>query len=180
MKFTMLIFLLVGTGLYSTKTFGQQVDRGTLPVPREKQQLFYLQRDPDANTLVYTLNKVDGKLDDKKPVEVYWIKYEDDGEHEDLTFIQRKLAYGIQHKKLKDGEYEICLTSFKRLPLKLAYCPEARDYRAYASINNQETIVQQIFVRIDGGSMFKPNVDYIEIAGNERKSGKPVRHRIEL
>lgn len=185
MKRYPLLLLLIGFSLQNSRAqkiekAAIQVDRDKLPVPNEKEQLFYIQRDPDANTVVYSLNKKGDKLDETRPVNVYWIRYEEDGEHKDLSFIQRKFAYGIHHRKINDNEYEIYLTSFKRLLFRLAYCPEIKEYKAYTSINNEETIVNQIFVRINGGSLFKPNVDYIEIAGNERKTGKAVSHRIEL
>ena len=32
-----------------------------LPVPKEENQLFYLQRDPNSNTVVYSLNIKDGE-----------------------------------------------------------------------------------------------------------------------
>jgi len=183
------VLVLVATSFYNVHAEAQealgdknnkQVNKASLPTPKEKEQLFYLQRDPNANTVVYTLNKKDGKIDEEDPVNAYWILYEEDGERKDLTFIQRKFAYGVNYKKLADDEYEISLTSCKKLPMRLAYCPESKQYEAFASINNKQTIIERIFVRINGGSLFKPNIDYIELTGRDSKSGKLIRHQLQL
>ena len=74
----------------------------TFPVPSGvTNQLFYLQRDPNTNTVIYQLN-VDraGKLDEDEPVNVFWIRYDEHGERKDLNFIQRKFAYGLTAEKM--------------------------------------------------------------------------------
>ncbi len=38
-------------------------------------QLFYLQRSENTNTVIYELNKKDGVLDTVAPVHIYWICY---------------------------------------------------------------------------------------------------------
>lgn len=179
------LYLFIVVSLCHTKITAQehdkQVDTSALPVPTEKEQLFYVQRDPNTNTIVYTLNKKNGKIDERNPVNAYWILYEEEGKRKDLSFIQKKLAYGIQHKKIAEDEFEINLTSCKNIPLRLAYCPESNQYEAFASVNNKQTIIERIFVRINaGGSFLKPNIDYIELVGRESKSGKAVRHIYEM
>jgi len=181
------VFFFIAVSICSSKVAAQgadqpkQVDKASLPVPNEKQQLFYLQRDPNANTVVYTLNiKDNGQLDEEEPVAAYWILYEENGKRKDLSFIQRKLAYGIEYKKLNKGEYEIHLASYKKLPMRLAYCPQSKQYEAFASINHRQTIVEKIFVRIAGGSLFKPHIDYIELTGRDPQSGERVNHLLPL
>ncbi|MCL4638101.1 MULTISPECIES: DUF4833 domain-containing protein [Olivibacter] len=182
------VLLLVASSLYgnhvcaqdSSNNSSKQVDKTKLPVPNEKEQLFYLQRDPNKNTVVYTLNKKDGKIDEDEPVSAYWILYEEDGERKDLSYIQRKFAYGIDHKKVSDNEYEIRLTSCKSIPFRLAYCPLSKQYEAFTSINNKPAIVERIFVRINGGSLFKPNVDYIELICKDSQSGQKLKHMIPM
>ncbi|WP_134088842.1 DUF4833 domain-containing protein [Olivibacter sp. XZL3] len=158
----------------------KQVDKTQLPVPNEKEQLFYLQRDPNKNTVVYTLNKKNGKIDEDNPVNVYWILYEEDGKRKGLSYIQRKFAYGVHHRKLAENEYEISLTSCKRIPLRLAYCPLSKQYEAFTSINDKPAIVERIFVRINGGSLFKPNVDYIELICKDSESGRKLKQMIPM
>ena len=67
-----------------------------LPVPQEPHQIFYVQRSLNPNTIVYTARLNDkGELDPKHPVDVFWRRYNDDGERKDLTLVESKLAFGI-------------------------------------------------------------------------------------
>jgi len=161
-------------------SLSKQVDKARLPVPDEEEQLFYLQRDPNRNTVVYTLNKKDGQLDEENPVKAYWILYEEEGERKELSYIQRKFAYGINAKKLAENEYEIHLTSCKRIPLRLAYCAESGQYEAFTAIHNKPAVVERIFVRINGGTLFKPHVDYIELTCRDSQSGQPLTRTIPM
>src|SRR5690606_19305031 len=47
------------------------------PVPKKIDNLlFYIQRDPNTNTICYALNyNSDNKVDEKEPVRVFWIRY---------------------------------------------------------------------------------------------------------
>jgi len=184
-----LVLLLVMSSLYYAPLFAQedednslskQVDKSRLPVPNEEEQLFYLQRDPNRNTVVYTLNKKDGQLDEENPVKAYWILYEEEGERKELSYIQRKFAYGVNAKKLAENEYEIHLTSCKSIPLRLAYCPTSGQYEAFTAIHNKPAVVERIFVRINGGTVFKPHVDYIELTCRDSQSGQSLTRTIPM
>ena len=75
------------------------VEKENLPVPDEERQLFYLQRDPNTNTVIYTLNIKDGEIDENQPVNAHWIRYAEGGKRTNLSFVQRKFAYGVNHTK---------------------------------------------------------------------------------
>ena len=63
----------------------------TFPVPDgNAKQLFFLQRTPNTNTIVCELNYKDGIVDKEEPIHVFWIRYQEKGQMEDLSFIQRK------------------------------------------------------------------------------------------
>ena len=152
---------------------------GNLPVPDEPSQLFYLQRDPDDNTVIYQLNMVDGEVDADEPVNVYWIRYAEGGTRKGLNFLQRTMAYGISHKPLGDGAFELRLAAYKDHPLRLAYCENSETYRVYTTIDNHEAILERIFVRIDGGSMLSPNILYFELTGQDTATHARVSERIK-
>lgn len=174
------VLFLSGFGLVAQD---QKPDRrmavDSLPVPNEPKQLFYLQRDPDENTVIYQLNGADGKVDPNEPVNVYWIRYAEGGVRKDLNFVQRTMAYGISHKSLGDGDFELRLAAYKSRPLRLSYCENSDQYRVYATINDREAILDRIFVRIDGGSMFNPGVVYFELVGRDTVTHARVTERIK-
>src|SRR5689334_9174796 len=64
--------------------------RPEFKVPDEPNQLFYVQRSPNANTVVYAA-KLDakGNFDSRAPVEAFWRKFNIDGSKRSLNFIER-------------------------------------------------------------------------------------------
>ncbi len=158
----------------------KQVDKGKLPIPNEKHQLFYLQRDPDANTIVYVLNLEDGQLNQSNPVLAYWIRYADSGKIEKLTFFQRKMAYGISQKEIEPGVYELHIQAYKALKIILCPHPKTGKYQPLVRIEGHDIILNRIFARINGGSFLKPNVEYFEISGQRVDNGKKVDYRFNL
>lgn len=158
-----------------------QVNKDILPIPHEKNQLFYLQRDPDINTIIYALNiDSDGLLNRSNPVLAYWVRYADQGQTEKLSFIQRKMAYGIHHKELAPNVYELHVQAYKPLKIILSKNEKTEKYQALVNINDKKILLNRIFVRINGGSLFKPNVQYIEICGHNTANGKEINYRYDL
>jgi len=183
---TIFILFLIGTLSGAKESIAQEKNdepydnlatKEALPIPKEKGQLFYLQRDPNANTVIYTLNLEDGEIDEDKPVSAHWIRYAENGERSDLSFIQRKMAYGVHHKKVNEDEFDIRIQAYKSLPIKLKFNKQKDRYQAFTRIENKEVVLEKIFVRIDGGSVFSPNVKYIEITGHDPVSQSKICHR---
>lgn len=179
-KSFLFFFLVLITNLsfsQENETLKGLVDKDKLPVPKEDNQLFYLQRDPDLNTIVYTLNLKDGKLNTSEPVHAYWIRYAEDGSSKKLNFIQRKMAYGISHTEIEPGVYEIHVQAYKPLKIILSKNKKTKKYQTFVKVKDTNIILDRIFVRIDGGSLFKPNVKYIEICGRDSSTGKEVNYQ---
>ncbi|HXH98860.1 MAG TPA: DUF4833 domain-containing protein [Sphingobacteriaceae bacterium] len=153
-----------------------QDPKSTLPSPKVKNMLFYLQRDPDANTVIYELNyKADGKLNTNNPVKGSWIRYNENGQRKGLNAIENKFAYGIQSKPMGNGDYQLLLVSYKKMPLYLK--KSANTYKVHAMFNKIPVILTRIFVRVNGGSFFIPDIEYIELKGNDM-TGKELSHKI--
>ena len=153
----------------------------TLPVPKNiAGMLFYLQRDPNMNTVVYALNRTrQGTLNENEPIQAYWIRYAENGKQQELSYIQRKLAYGLKTKKLGQDTYEVKFVSHAKKTLYLRRSPQDNQYRVYTTINRQECILERIFVRIEGGSFWVPNVLYVDMIGRNALTGQEITGRIE-
>jgi phosphatidylglycerophosphate synthase len=152
------------------------------PTPKNiKNELFYLQRDPNTNTIIYELNlKSNGSVDEDEPVKVYWLRYADKGNKEDLSYVQRKFAYGIQSKSLGNDEFELRFVSHKKLPLILKKSPTDKKYHVYIDANDKRIMLDRIFVRIEGGSYWIPNVKYVELTGTNTKTSSQIVERIKI
>lgn len=181
------ILLITFAGLFAGSAFAQKADNSNpspikFPTPKGIQhELFYLQRDPNTNTIIYELNlKEDGKVDPEKPVNIYWVRYADKGQKEDLSYVQRKFAYGLQTKALGNDEYELRFVSHKKLPLYLKRSPADKKYHVYIDANDKKIMLDRVFVRIEGGSYWLPNVKYVELKGLNAKTQAPVVERMKI
>jgi hypothetical protein len=147
--------------------------------PASISRLFYVQRTPNSNTIVYDLNIAsNGKPDIKDPVKVYWIKYAENGQKEELNFIQRKFAYGLTSKVLKNDNYDIRFVSYKKFPLTLMKSTDGK-YHIFATIAHKQAILNRIFIKIEGGSFWLPNVLYVEVSGADPITGREIVERFK-
>ena len=172
---------------FSITSKAQDVETGNpspikFPTPQGiSNQLFYLQRDPNTNTIICQLNvDSDGDLDKKDPIKVYWMRYGDKGGKEDLSYIQRKFAYGIQTKAIGNGQYELRFVSHKKLPMYLMKSEEDKKYHVYVTVNKKKIQLDRIFVRIEGGSFWLPNVKYVELKGVNTANKSQITERIKV
>ncbi len=152
----------------------------TFPVPGNVPGLlFYIQRDPNTNTIVYEINTDNkGNVRGSEPVHVFWIRYPEGGMRKDLNYFQRKFAYGINSKAIGNGTFELRSVAYSKLPLYLRR-DNTNQYHVYAAIDKKECILSRVFIRIDGGSFWSPNVLYIELKGKDVNTGKTIVQRIK-
>jgi len=186
LSFLFLISLISITTAYGyprnpdKSTNGDKGANVVYPVPpTSPERLFYVQRTPNSNTILYDLNlNSDGKLNTEQPVKVYWIKYNERGQREELNYIQRKFAYGLNAKELNNGSYDIRFVSYKKFPLTLMKGEDGK-YHIFASIAKKQVILNRIFVKIEGGSFWIPNVLYVEVKGTDPETGKEIVDRFK-
>lgn len=150
------------------------------PVPAGNiRQLFYLQRNANSNTVIYELNYKNAVLNKEEPIHVYWMRYDEQGQKAELNFLQRKFAYGVKSTLICKDKYKLNIVSFKKHPLFLIKGAENK-YYVYTTINQKQAILNRIFVKIDGGSLWSPNVEYIEVKGIDPATGKEVMERMKI
>lgn len=190
-----LVFLILLTGIFSMVNRGLAANKkgvdnmmynmdpqDTFPVPVGiKNQLFYLQRTTNTNTIIYSLNVNDkGELDESTPVKVFWIRYPEGGMRKELNFIQKAFAYGTISRKNRDGSFTIQLVAYKKKEFTLKKSLVDNTYKMYTLINNKESEIKRVYIQIDpGGTLFNPNVRYIEMKGKEAATNKPIMERFK-
>ncbi|MFD0794237.1 DUF4833 domain-containing protein [Mucilaginibacter litoreus] len=150
-------------------------------LPANPDRLFYLQRSTNINALSYDINidKSTGKLNEDLPIHVYWLRYaEGHGEPSELTYVQRKFAYGITSKPLGNNQYEIRILSYKKFPLTLMKAADGK-YHIFAVLSKKQIQLQNIFIQIEGGAIWSPNVIFVEMKGTDPVTGKEVTERFK-
>ena len=105
-----LVLLIACCGAAQARDFTSSITEGEgieklrpeFRTPDEPNQLFYVQRSPNSNTVVYAA-RLDARGDfESTPVEAFWRKFNIDGSKQPLNFMERLMAYGVrmnpQHK----------------------------------------------------------------------------------
>jgi hypothetical protein len=155
------------------------IDSFSVPKTGPK-QLFYLQRTTNSNTIICDLNTdAKGQVIKENPVHVYWIRYDEGGEKKELSYIQQTFAYGMKHELLPGGVYKLHFVSYKKQVFYLKRSPKDNQYKMYFVLNNKEFVLQKLFVRIDGGTFWVPNVIYMELLGKDEYSGTPFSYKFK-
>ncbi|KFF15177.1 DUF4833 domain-containing protein [Flavobacterium hydatis] len=179
-----LIVITILVTIISENVLAQSKNPSPLNFPTPKNidnMLFYIQRDPNTNTAIYTINyEENGKINKSNPIKAYWIRYAEKGEKKDFNYMQRKYAYGIESKTLDNEEFELQFVSYKKLPLTLKKIDSDQKYHVFVSVNQKKIQVEKIFVRIEGGSFWLPNIKYAEVTGIETSSNKIITERMLL
>jgi phosphatidylglycerophosphate synthase len=154
----------------------------SFPVPSGiVNQLFYLQRDPNTNTIIYQLNvNSAGRLDEDEPVRVFWIRYTEQGEHKDLNYIQRKFAYGLSAKRVAADKYTLKFAAYDKVPFYLMKSNVDNAFHVFTVVANKTIVLTRVYLRIEGGSFWLPNVKYIEFKGWNAATREPVLERIPV
>jgi hypothetical protein len=119
-------------------------------------------------------------VDKDEPVNVYWLRYQENGEKKDLGYVQRKFAYGIDSKYLGKDQYELRFVSHKKLPMYLVKSEDDKKYHVFVTVNNKKIQIERIFLRIEGGSFWLPNVKYVEIKGLNAATNASITERIKI
>lgn len=152
-----------------------------LPTPVGKNLLFFLQRTPDANTVIYELNyKADGTLNPETPVKGSWIRYEEQGKVKELTTIENKFAYGLKCKALGNDQYEIRLVAYKKMPMYLLKSEKDNKYHIYIKDEGKNLLLKRVFVKVNGGSFWFPKVTYIDLITANSETGMEILKRINI
>ena len=130
-------------------------------------RLFHIGKSTNGNVVMYELNQdQNGGISSKEPVGMYWIY--SDQKIENLTWLEKKLAYGIKYLGKNKGEFYV--TS---VPEKIVELDERNGcIRAYTVIAGELAELEEVFVNATGSGI-TTNVISINLKG-KTISGEPV------
>jgi len=152
--------------------------RPEFKVPDEPNQLFYVQRSPNANTVIYAA-KLDaqGNFDSHGPVEAFWRKFNIDGSKQPLNFMERMMAYGVKVNARKAGE-PITFTIACLPQRKLTLGWDAQHHpQATMTIGSRVVKLAYVYLHVvEGGLM--PSVPELDIFGTDLANGKAVHEHL--
>jgi len=166
---------IFNTGLFSPFAFSQNEN---YPVPpKTTERLFYIQRNHNANTIVYDANfDKNGKLIEDEPVEVYWIRYQEQGQRMELRTIEKWYAYGVDCEENENGSFKVELVADKN---RAFYLQQTEPFKAIITtlINKKMAVLEHMYIFADNSGVW-PTVKYIELFGSDLKTGTTTYEKI--
>ena len=158
------LFLLLAVSLYADKT----------------SNLFVIERSKNANVVNYdAVLTDDGKINEKKPIDAYWLLYaEKNGEREELSAFDKK-AYGFQTTYNKEkGNFDFTLKAVKEKPMVLDLYNNVP--KAVIKINDVDCFLEKVYIESKDGALGIPKVSYYELFGKEVATGKDQQQKISV
>jgi len=148
-------------------------------VPDSPVRLFYIQRSANINTIVYDANLLpNGDFDKENPISVYWIRYQEQGQKKELTWIQNFLAYGISAKETtRENDFDAWVVSYKKKKLKVGFDKHKKPC-AQLEINHKLARLDHVFVKTEGSNL-RPKVLYVEVFGKDMTTGEDIYEKIK-
>jgi hypothetical protein len=152
--------------------------RPEFKVPDDPDMLFYIERSPNSNTVVYAVNRnAQGNLDSGAPVTAFWRWFNVDGQKKALNFVERMMAYGVQFNKAAAGEpvtFKIAALPERTLSLDLE---DKQHPRALIQMGSHTARLVYVYLNVvEGGLM--PSVPSLDIFAIDNTSGKALREHI--
>ncbi len=138
-----------------------------------KDHIFVFERNTNTNYVCYDVNLEKGQLSQKEPLKAYWVL---GGETriENLTFLERKVAFGVKVVSTKESEAVVHLTAYKALRIRV--CKREGKWVGIVNLNGHDIVLQKMFAQM------KPPInakcEYVEIFGTDLKTGEKRKERI--
>ena len=135
-----------------------------------RQPLFHIERSKNANIVQYDAQvTADGKLLKKKPVVGYWIRHNEQGQEQKLSWIQ-KFVYGFNTKLDKSRETaEVDMKAAVGQVIKVVR--HGDKYRAIITIDGALSYFEKMYIDANR-SGWSLNVQYVELYGEDMKTGE--------
>ena len=128
---------------------------------------------------VYDANLIAGKLNPKDPVRTYWYKFNTKSPIEELTTIQRTLAYGLYTSAIQgvSNTYEGHFLAYRKRKFIVKQDVTGNPIALF-QINGKMQILKRVYVKVDE-TKFLTTVDYIELFGKDPVTGRDVYEKFK-
>ena len=143
----------------------------TIETENTKNILFKIERSKDLNTVYYKVNTDKyGNLIKNKPIEIFWIKYSEKARKEPLTWIQDNYSYGLKFLKIEKRSAKFQFVSYEKKNFNLRKDKNGK-YKVYTLSKGKEVEVKRIYVHINGGTFWVPEISKVELHAKCSVSG---------
>ncbi|MBO7138554.1 MAG: DUF4833 domain-containing protein [Bacteroidaceae bacterium] len=138
-----------------------------------KEHVFVFERSTNTNYVCYDINLENGSLSQKQPLNAYWV-LGDETRIEGLTFLDRKMAYGIKVISAEKNEALVHLTAYKDLSIRI--CKHKGKWVGIVKMHGRELVIQKMYAQMKSSLSVK--CEYVEIYGTDITTGEKRSERI--
>ena len=138
-----------------------------------KDHIFVFERNTNTNYICYDINLENGLLCKNAPLKAYWVLCEGQ-KTEGLTFLDRKMAFGVKVIKAEKEEALVHLTAYKDLSIRI--CKHNGKWVGIVKLHGHEMILEKMY------AFMKPPIhircEYVDIFGTDIVTGEKRSERI--
>ncbi|MDV6168435.1 DUF4833 domain-containing protein [Flavobacterium sp. DG1-102-2] len=157
--------------LFMAVVTGCNAQEGYPVPPHTNGRLFYIQHANNHNTFVYDANLLSGKkVSDAEPIKVHRINYKKGGIKEELSGLQRKMAYGVECIKTAANTFDFTLAAYPAKKFTLKVGGEASPH-VTVFINGKNIILNRMFLFCN---KLGTGVSSINFYGKDALTGKEI------
>lgn len=140
------------------------------------QSLFFIERSKNANIVQYDARlTVDGMLDPKEPVTVYWVLRTEGGRRQALSWLGRR-GYGFDIDRDPSGKFWV-MTLVAYPTRKITVRQTGTVVKCEIVIDGKPSILEKLYINsTEGRSWLK--IAYIEIFGRDLETGQPTYEKL--
>jgi hypothetical protein len=127
--------------------------------------LFTIERSLNKDQIIYFLHLNEkGLPEDEDPIRLKWLDNENTGELIPVNWIKKKFGYGVEILTQKGEEVTFKFVSYDKTYFTLKKDPWGK-YGVFARINDRMMKINHVYLKIDGGSFWKPNITEVAVRG---------------
>lgn len=143
---------------------------GAITIPQE--HIFVFERNTNTNYVCYDINLQNGKLNQKEPLKAYWVLL--GKKIEDLTFLDRKMAFGVKVLNAGKDEATVCMAVYNKVHIRI--CKRKGKWVGIVKMNGHEIVLQKMFAQMKQPMNVK--CEYVDVFGYDATTGEKRRERI--
>lgn len=139
--------------------------------------LFTIERNKNANVVVYEALVKNGAIYDDEPIRAYWHIPSGKEKREDLSFFEKRMAYGWDVEKIeKRDAYKFYINACSERTIIIEIVSGIP--RASMMIDGKRSYLQKIYIFVDESKVI-PEVQYVDIIGVTVYEGNQVKERMK-
>jgi len=137
--------------------------------------MFHIERSKNRNLVCYDANLIDGKLNVKDPLNIYWVNREKNpGKSNGISIVERQLAYGYKLISADKESCKITLSAYSQRQLTIRKLNGK--YVCIITINNEPAVLHSLYVKAHEKNSL--NVLYVELHGTGLNSNEKLTERV--